>query len=56
MSRQLDDQLRRAHEPFARSHDRLRDELMASLPAQMPEPAGRGWVGRGWQWFGEDKT
>lgn len=55
MSKQLDDQLRRVHEPFARDHDRLREELMASLPAHTPEPVATGWVRSGWQWIGENK-
>ena len=36
MSERLNDRLRRAHELFRRDQDRLRDELMASLPERMP--------------------
>ena len=39
MSERLNDRLRRAHELFRRDQDRLRDELMASLPERMPEAA-----------------
>ena len=53
MSEPFDDELRQAHEPFRQNHDRLRDELMASLPEPTPEPTRVGWVGRGWQWIGE---
>ena len=55
MSERMNDELRQAHELYRQNHDRLRNELMASLPEQTPEPATRSWVGRGWQWTGETK-
>lgn len=55
MSEHLTDRLRRAHDLFRRDHDKLREQLLASLPEQGPEPTSMHWVRRGWQWMGASK-
>ncbi len=56
MTGQPDDDLRQMHAIFDADHDRLRDQLMASLPEQAPRPGTVGRIHRGWQWVRQTKT
>jgi outer membrane lipoprotein-sorting protein len=42
----------RMYEAFDRDHDELREQLMAVLPEEAPQPARTGWVTRGWHRLG----
>jgi len=55
MNDPLKDDLRRMHELFHRDHDRLREDLMDTLPVRVPAPESAGHRRRGWHWIGETK-
>lgn len=55
MSEKIDDQLRSMYEAFDANHDRLRDELMASLPKQAAQPRAVGDTKGGRQLIGDNK-
>ncbi|MHC4443017.1 MAG: hypothetical protein ACYTA5_10500 [Planctomycetota bacterium] len=55
MNEKIDDQLRRMYEAFDEDHDRLRDELMASLPEQVPQPRAVGDTKGGRHVIGDNK-
>ena len=45
--------LMRTYEVLDRNHDELREQLLASLPAEAPRPATAGWGRRGWRRLGD---
>ncbi len=55
MNTQTEDDLRRMYAAFDTDHDRLRDQLMASLPEQTQPLRTPSLARRGWQWFGQTK-
>jgi outer membrane lipoprotein-sorting protein len=45
--------LLRAYEASDRDHDVQRERLLAALPAEVPQPGSKGWIGSGWRRLGE---
>jgi len=55
MNDKLNDRLQRMYEHFDKDHDRLREELMASLPEQVPQQKTVGRTTQGRQLMGSKK-
>ncbi len=45
--------LLRAYEAMDRDHDIQREQLLASLPTDSPQPDSKGWLSRGWRRLGD---